>query len=141
MLTFLHSLLKPTEKTQQQDQQDERTTEMAKRYLLSDDIDGSTEDIETVKFGLDGMHYEIDLSAENRQKLADELAPYITAGRREDRRTAPPRKSSGPRPANQTVPEIRRWAKDNGFSVPDRGRLPKDVVAAWEVAHAPHSEV
>ena len=39
---------------------------MAQKVFVSlvDDIDGSEAD-ETVEFGLDGVNYEIDLSAEN----------------------------------------------------------------------------
>jgi hypothetical protein len=34
-----------------------------------------------------------------------------------------------------SVGEVRAWAKENGFSLGDRGRLPSDVWAAWEEAH------
>jgi hypothetical protein len=55
---------------------------MAKTLIvkLSDDIDGGDAD-ETVRFGLDGRAYEIDLSAENASKLRQALKPYIDKGR------------------------------------------------------------
>lgn len=31
--------------------------------------------------------------------------------------------------------EVRRWARENGFEVPDRGRLRPSVWAAWHLAH------
>jgi hypothetical protein len=31
-----------------------------------------------------------------------------------------------------SVSEVRGWAKENGFEVSDRGRLPAEVWAAWE---------
>lgn len=48
---------------------------MAQRVhiVLEDDIDGDTAE-ETVRFGLDGSTYEIDLSAKNAAKLRDALA-------------------------------------------------------------------
>src|SRR6516164_4814697 len=49
--------------------------------LVVDDIDGSAAE-GTVRFGLDGTDYEIDLNANNAQALRDALAPYVTAGRR-----------------------------------------------------------
>src|SRR2546427_9810489 len=49
--------------------------------LVVDDIDGS--DAEgTVRFGLDGTDYEIDLNAKNAQALRDSLARYTWAARR-----------------------------------------------------------
>ncbi|MEU2915890.1 DEAD/DEAH box helicase family protein [Streptomyces massasporeus] len=34
-----------------------------------------------------------------------------------------------------TVAEVRSWARDNGHTVPDRGRLRADIWAAWHTAH------
>jgi hypothetical protein len=36
----------------------------------------------------------------------------------------------GPAPS-----EVRAWAKDNGFDVPERGRIPADVKDAYAQAH------
>ncbi len=54
---------------------------MAKQVvtLLTDDLDGSEAD-RTVEFGLDGVHYTIDLSEKNAGKLRQVLEPYISAG-------------------------------------------------------------
>jgi hypothetical protein len=96
--------------------------------VLVDDIDGSPAD-ETVSFALDGKDYEIDLSAKNAGKLRDAIAPYVgharkAAGRRRGRTGA------GPSPA-----DIRAWARDNGFTVPDRGRVSSEVREAYLAAH------
>ncbi len=54
---------------------------MAKRtiHMLVDDIDGGEAD-ETVRFAVDGLQYEIDLSKKNATKMRDALARYIEAG-------------------------------------------------------------
>jgi len=98
--------------------------------VLVDDIDGSPAD-ETVSFGLDGKEYEIDLSSKNAQKLRDAVAPYLgharkAAGKRRGRSGA----SNGPSPA-----DIRAWARENGFDVPDRGRVSSEVREAYLAAH------
>ncbi len=49
--------------------------------LFIDDLDGSAAE-GTVRFGLDGMEYEIDLNAGHAQQLRDALAAYVRAGRR-----------------------------------------------------------
>jgi hypothetical protein len=68
--------------------------------LLSDDIDGSAAE-GTVRFGLDGAEYEIDLNAGHARELRDALARYVDAARRAGgaRRRAAwtrPRSASGP---------------------------------------------
>jgi hypothetical protein len=49
--------------------------------LFIDDLDGSAAE-GTVWFGLDGVEYEIDLSAEHSQELRDALSRYVGAARR-----------------------------------------------------------
>ncbi len=56
---------------------------MAQRtqILYVDDIDGSEAE-GTVRFGLDGTDYEIDLNAEHARELRDALARYVGVARR-----------------------------------------------------------
>ena len=97
--------------------------------VLVDDIDGSEAD-ETVSFGLDGKEYAIDLNSKNAQKLRDALAPFLGHARRETGRARRGARGNGPAPA-----EIRAWARDNGFDVPERGRVSAEVREAYAAAH------
>ena len=58
---------------------------MAQRVqtLFIDDLDGSAAE-GTVRFGLDGTEYEIDLNTGHAQQLRDALAVFVRAGRRVD---------------------------------------------------------
>jgi hypothetical protein len=96
--------------------------------VLVDDIDGSEAE-ETVSFALDGREYDIDLSAKNAAKLRDALAPYVGHARRGGGRKRS-RAGVGPSPA-----DIRAWARENGFDVPDRGRVSSQVREAYLAAH------
>jgi nucleoid-associated protein Lsr2 len=100
---------------------------------LVDDIDGSPAE-ETVRFGLDGIAYEIDLSQKNAAGLRDALAKYVGAGRRG--RT---RRSLGGRPRVTLVGAssrtIREWAHANDVPVPDRGRIPASVMERFNEAN------
>jgi hypothetical protein len=49
--------------------------------LFIDDLDGSATE-GTVRFGLDGTEYEIDLNAEHAHQLRATLAAYVGAGQR-----------------------------------------------------------
>jgi hypothetical protein len=59
---------------------------MAQRTIttLIDDLDGTElkrGSGETIRFGIDGRTYEIDLSDDNAQALREALQPYTDAGR------------------------------------------------------------
>jgi hypothetical protein len=98
---------------------------------LVDDLDGD-EAAETVRFALDGRQYEIDLSTANAARLRDQLAEFVAAARR-----AGGRRSAGsgaaPRPAEDREHgrAVREWARENGFKISDRGRIPVDVLQAY----------
>ena len=106
---------------------------MAKRteVVLVDDVDGGTADL-TVQFALDGSSYEIDLSSQNADRLRNVLAPWIGHARKVGRR--PVGRVGGGR-ARGTATDIRRWAREQGHTISDRGRVPADIRAAYEAAH------
>jgi hypothetical protein len=99
--------------------------------VLEDDLDGSSAD-ETVMFGLDGANYEIDLSAKNAAKLRDLLAKYVGHGRRTQVRA---RRGSRGRSSSSNAADVRIWARDNGYTVSDRGRVPAEIKTAYDAAH------
>jgi hypothetical protein len=118
---------------------------MARRIVhqLVDDIDGTVLEVgsgETVLFSLDGVAYEIDLTDAHAAALRDAVEPYIAAGRRISGAARASGSSSssggGRRRTGQTdYAPIRAWAKDNGYQVSERGRVPASVIAAYEAAH------
>jgi hypothetical protein len=91
--------------------------------------------------------YEIDLAKDNAEALREVFAPYVAAGRRTGGRA---RSGAGSRgrssgssgavsnPAGrgrEAMKAIRDWAKSSGWAVSDRGRLPGNVVEAYDAAH------
>ena len=108
---------------------------MAKQIIhkLVDDLDGGDAD-ETVKFALDGIQYEIDLSKKNADKLRDAIravrrraaprsaaaASWSAAGRRAGGAVPPPTASR----TRRSGPGPRRKGKD----ISDRGRIPQEIV-------------
>ena len=104
--------------------------------LFVDDLDGGEAD-GTVRFGLDGTEYEIDLSTEHAQELRDVLAPYVSAARRPGGSSRRPARS--PRRASTgglNTTEVREWAKAQGIEVKDRGRVPAELVVKFKAAIA-----
>lgn len=102
------------------------------QVLLVDDIDGG-EAAETVTFGLDGVTYEIDLSAANAAKLRDDLATWTGHGRRTGGRRATGRAAAATS-SRQDLNEVREWGRANGFKVSDRGRVSGELQDAYDKA-------
>ena len=98
--------------------------------VLVDDLDGSDAE-ETVSFALDGKEYEIDLNAKNAGELRDALAPYVGHARKAGGRGG----RGAPRTPARAPADIRAWARENGFDVPERGRVAAEVREAYVAAH------
>lgn len=101
------------------------------RVLLIDDVDG-TDAVETISFGLDGVTYEIDLNEKNAAKLRDDMAQWTGHARRSGgrKRTGRSAASSG-----SSASKIRAWAREKGYEVSERGRVPAEIREAYEKAH------
>ena len=85
------------------------------------------------RFSIDGRDYEISLFLKSIVKFDESVSRYASHARkasarvaRTKRRTAAHRKHSA---------QVRAWAKANGFTVSERGRIPADVVAKYESTH------
>lgn len=110
---------------------------MAKETVtrLVDDLDGGIAH-ETVKFGLDGHLYEIDLSSKNAKKLRTELAPFvdhsIRLGSQNKAATGRVRRTVSATEQNRI---IREWAQGKGYDVSQRGRIKHEIVEAFREHH------
>lgn len=122
---------------------------MAEITVLVDDLDGSRGGVKTVRFSLDGVLFEIDLSLKNAGRLRSSLAEFVKAARPvSDRKThARTTASKGTkryrttknrppgRPNRHLTPEeaqaVRDWAARQGIEVKDLGRIPEDVINTY----------
>ena len=147
------------------------------QITLEDDLDGGPAD-ETLRFALDGVTYEIDLSEANAARMRATLGEFIAAARSTGTarsggrsggsgstsagsggsrsgsagsRSGSAGSGSGPtrsratgggprRPAThrtdvQADPAtVRAWARAQGIPVPQRGRIPADLIARFQAA-------
>lgn len=99
---------------------------------LVDDLDGS-EATTTVTFSVSGVDYSIDLNDKNVARFEKAVAPFVANAQR----------IGGRRQRGATVTKltsnaktVRSWAQANGYAVPDRGRIPGEIRAAYEAAEA-----
>jgi hypothetical protein len=113
---------------------------VAQRTILElvDDLDGGNAD-ETVTFALDGVDFVIDLSSDNADRLRDIFAEYVGHARRTGGRkqrgvltAVPSPKATNGKPDTQAV---REWARSQGETVAERGRVPQALVIRFQEAH------
>ena len=102
------------------------------QVTLVDDVDGSAAD-ENVSFSLEGRRYQLDLSKKNAAKLRDALAPFVASARRAGGRGRS-KMTQRPTADRERTTAIREWARQHGHKVADRGRIPADVIEAYEKA-------
>ncbi|WP_030372871.1 histone-like nucleoid-structuring protein Lsr2 [Streptomyces rimosus] len=112
---------------------------MAQKVITTyvDDLTGEeSAEISTHSILIDGAGVEIDLTDENYEKLLSILNPYLHAdGARRIRGAGKPKgKAKTAASGKDESAAIRAWAKDNGFEVNDRGRVPAAVREAYEKA-------
>lgn len=107
---------------------------MVQRVVVTmvDDIDGGEAD-ETVKFVLDGVRYQIDLTAEHAEKFRRTMGPWVQHARRVGGRSTVRRRREH---VQADVTTIRAWAAANGYDVKPRGRLKQEVIDAFNAAEA-----
>jgi len=109
---------------------------------LVDDLDGSPAD-ETVYFGIDGKQRKIDLSAEHAKALRENLADFLDHSEPAGQDVPQSSRARGKRSSSvgntadkrRQLAAIREWARQNGHSVSDRGRVSQEVLRAFDAAH------
>ncbi len=102
--------------------------------LFIDDIDGSEAE-GTVRFGLDGTDYEIDLSAAHAADLRAALARFIAVSRKVPGAAARPGRAGRKAAAGGiSTMKVREWARAQGIEVKDRGRVSAGIVAKYREA-------
>jgi Lsr2 len=104
---------------------------------LIDDIDGGRAE-ESIRFGLDGVTYEIDLSKKNAAKLRGGLEPYLKVAQKLGRVPVARVASRGrgvasARSDREQNQAIREWALRKGLDVSPRGRIARSIIEQYEV--------
>jgi hypothetical protein len=113
---------------------------MGQRVLVQkyDDLDGKIypeDEIETIKFSLDGKAYSIDLFTDNAEEFRGVLDRYIKVAERDTKKPSAPRTKKSD-PHNK---RIREWAVAQGHEIADRGKLPQHIIDAYETWRDEHS--
>lgn len=108
---------------------------MARREVISfiDDLDNTPLDedqVNIIKFSVNGQNYIIDLSEKNAKKFHTALAPFIEVARKDV--PAPTKRAASNRPDARAV---RAWAQRQGIDVPARGKLSNELIERYQAAN------
>lgn len=119
---------------------------MARKMVYLDDLDGTA--IEEDKGGpvtlsIRGEYFEIDLTEKNQAKLDKALEPFISVATKVGPPTAmtgrsakPTTRTKVPGQGKDYLDAVRRWARDNGKQVADRGRIAASIVEEYEASRS-----
>jgi len=120
---------------------------MPRKYVLVDDYDGEPlpEDTQPVTLSLGRTTYSLFLSEGNHGKLLEALEPFIKDAETASAAPTRTRASSGGTSDKEKLKAVRAWAQATGYkyknaageevTLGDRGRIPQEVIDAYEAAN------
>lgn len=118
------------------------------RAVILDDLDGKElpEDTQPITLSMGRTTYNLYLSESNHEKLLKAVTPFIeNAETATGAASRTPRSSSAASADKEKMKKVREWAQATKFkfkdaqgnekTLGDRGRIPDEVVAAYDKAH------
>ena len=109
--------------------------------LTCDVHDGDAEAVDTVAFTVEGKSYECELCEPHLAEFREAMEVWSSNSRpvRSGRASQGASSRAGRRRAGAngaaSPSEVREWARAQGLEVRTRGRVPAEVLAAFETAH------
>lgn len=120
---------------------------MGRKYVLLDDFDGAElpDDTQPVNLSIGRQTYAVYLSDENYGKLLQAIDPFIKDA---ERVNAPGRGGAVPKASEaekEKLRKVREWAQSTKYTytnakgeettLGDRGRIPQEVIDAYDKAN------
>ena len=122
---------------------------MGRKTVLLDDLDGTElpDDTQPIRLAIGRSDYRVYLTEANHEKLLNALQPFIENAEKVGTPVADRVRSSSPSNADkEKLKAVREWAIATNFkyknaageekTLGDRGRIPQDVIDAYEKANA-----
>ena len=104
-----------------------------RKLVIVDDISGE-EGADPVRFSLDGVTWEVDLTPANRKLLDEALRPFTSNARRVRLSMNEPQ----PKALRPTAPvkydrtQLVAWAERFDVKLPSRGRVPRSILDQYD---------
>jgi hypothetical protein len=120
---------------------------MGRKTVLVDDLDGKElpEGTKPVRLSVNGWAYDLYLSDDNTAKLMEAITPFTENAELVDDTPVPRRTSRAASADKEKMKAVREWAqatkytyknaKGEDTTLGDRGRIPQEVVDAYDKAN------
>ena len=113
-----------------------------KVVVVCDKHRGEVEAVGSIEISIDGDRRSLDLCAEHLADIRKAMRPWLrqapASTSTRSRSRSGTKRASGRRPTrNADAAAVRQWARDNGYDVPTRGRIPGAVREAFTAAQSP----
>lgn len=114
---------------------------MARRKITQyfDDMDNTPldeDELNVIRFGYEGTEYILDLSDDNAREFREIMEPYVRAARKVSSVRGSRRGEGSSTGSRGNSREIREWALSQGMKVANRGKIPMEIINAYEEAHS-----
>ena len=114
-----------------------------KVVVVCDKHRGEVEAVGNIEISIDGDRRSLDLCAEHLAEIRKAMRPWLrqapasTSTRSRSRSGV--KKASGRRRPTRSgdASAVRTWARENGYDVPTRGRIPSALREAFTAAQSP----
>jgi len=89
-----------------------------------------------IRYVYEGDEYEMDLCEEHAEEYDNWMSDYVNHSRHivPDRPARRLRGTTNGNAPKRDLKEIRAWAQSNGYKVSEKGRVPGNVIQAFEAA-------
>lgn len=106
------------------------------QIIYTDDLTGEEgEDIQTHEFSLNGVYYQMDLTPGSYDRLNEALNPFIAKAQRVKKTRKAAGSVSKKQGSKPNTAKVREWAKEQGYEINERGRIPSNIEEAYLKAH------
>ena len=111
-----------------------------KVVVVCDKHRGEVEAVGSIEISIDGDRRSLDLCAEHLAEVRKAMRPWLrqAPAKASTRSRSGTKKAGGRRrPARSAdAAAVRSWARDNGYDVPTRGRIPSALREAFTAAQS-----
>jgi hypothetical protein len=90
--------------------------------------------VETVKFSSDGVEYETEMCQTHLEEYLGWMEEHIAAARKLGSLPTTSKEQIPATKGTLDLKAVRSWAKENGFSISSRGRVPASITDAYTAA-------
>jgi hypothetical protein len=106
------------------------------QIVLTCDLDNDPAE-QTVVFGYEGREYAFELCERHIAEYNETMESWVSAARlnRPGSPQRSPRRQASVA-SREDLSAIRAWARENGYEVNDRGRIPSEIRDAYDTAQA-----